>query len=68
MADYERARDWGSYICDWETNTNVEAKRRRLMEDQDTATQNTAPLEGETQETQEEESNIIRGNRIGSRL
>ena len=34
------------------------------MEDQDTA----APLEGATQETQEEESNIIRGNRIGSRF
>ena len=34
----------------------------------DTTTQNTAQLEGETQETQEEESNIIRGNRIGSRF
>ena len=76
LADYEWARDWGSYdMSDWATKTNVEAKRRRLMEEQEAQRQqqqNAAPAEGETEETQEQEqaqeANIIRGNRIGPRF
>ena len=49
LADYEWARDWGSYgMSDGATKTNVEATRRRL--------------------TEEQEANIIRGNRIGPRF